>query len=189
MYITTLQIKSQAFIGLFLLYGSAIKHLQVGVIYRTLYIVMKIKQTLTTLAIIMGVFTGALAYSPITYAAPTTPNQADNQDAQNGGKGGTTCGGANVAILACGEGAGSTTKDNGVWALLVLTLQILTAAVGIVAVGGIAYGAALYASAGDKPDQAKQGMEYIRNVIIGLVAYGLMFILLNFLIPGGIITG
>ena len=154
-------------------------------IYRTLYIVMKIKQTLTTLAIIMGVFTGALAYSPAVLAGST--NAADYQDAQNGGKGGTTCGGANVAILSCGEGAGSTTKDNGVWALLVLTLQVLTAAVGIVAVGGIAYGAALYASAGDKPDQAKQGMEYIRNVVIGLVAYGLMFILLNFLIPGGII--
>jgi hypothetical protein len=157
----------------------------------------------------MGVFTGALAYSPVTQAAPTTPNQADNQDAQpigngsmnpspnavdnqnaqTGGKGGSTCGGAQVAILSCNKDAGTTAKENGVWALLVMALQILTAAVGIVAVGGIAYGAALYASSGDKPDQAKKGMEYIRNVIIGLVAYGLMFILLNFLIPGGIITG
>jgi hypothetical protein len=167
---------------------------------------MKIKQTLTTLAIIMGVFTGAVAYSPVTLAQSTnaadyqdakTPtgnggmnpstNATDNNDAQSGGKGGTTCGGANGAILSCSQKDGATTKDNGVWALLVMALQILTAAVGIVAVGGIAYGAALYASSGDKPDQAKQGMEYIRNVIIGLVAYGLMFILLNFLIPGGII--
>ena len=146
---------------------------------------MKIKQTLTTLAIIMGIFTGAVAYSPVTLAQST--NAADYQDAKEGGKGGTTCGGANVAILSCSQKDGATTKDNGVWALLVMALQILTAAVGIVAVGGIAYGAALYASSGDKPDQAKQGMEYIRNVVIGLVAYGLMFILLNFLIPGGII--
>jgi len=147
---------------------------------------MKIKQTLTTLAVIIGVFTGALAYSPMALAAPS-PNAADNADAQAGGKGGTTCGGAKVAILSCTQGAGTTTKDNGVWALLVLTLQILTAAVGIVAVGGIAYGAALYASSGDKPEQAKQGMQFIRNVVIGLVAYGLMFVVLNFIIPGGII--
>jgi len=162
---------------------------------------MNIKQTLTTLAIIMGVFTGALAYSPDALAL--SPNAADNQDAQQTGNGSmnpspnaadnadgandNTCGGADVAILSCDVDAGATTKQNGVWALLVLALQILTGLVGIVAVGGIAYGAALYASASDKPDQAKQGMEYIRNVVIGLVAYGLMFILLNFLIPGGII--
>ena len=147
---------------------------------------MKIKQTLTTLAVVMGVFTGALAYSPVTFAAPS-PNAADNADAQAGGSGGTTCGGAKVAILSCSKGAGTTTKDNGVWELLKMTLQILTALIGIVAVGGIAYGAALYASSGDKPEQAKQGMEFIRNVVIGLVAYGLMFVVINFIIPGGVI--
>lgn len=158
-------------------------------IYRTLYIVMKIKQTLITLAVIMGAFTGALAYSPVSLADSMnpSPNAADNADAQAGGTGGTTCGGAKVAILSCTQGAGATTKDNGVWGLLVMALQILTGAVGIVAVAGIAYGAALYASSGDKPEQAKQGMEYIRNVVIGLVAYGLMFVVLNFIIPGGII--
>jgi hypothetical protein len=67
-----------------------------------------------------------------------------------------------------------------------MAMNILTAGVGILAVGGIAYGAALYASSADKPEQAKQGMTFIKNVVTGLVAYGLMFILLNFLIPGGI---
>lgn len=98
------------------------------------------------------------------------------------------CGGAQTSIISCsqGTGSGSDIKSGGVWALLLLTLNILTAGVGILAVGGIAYGAALYASSADKPEQAKQGMTYIKNVVIGLIAYGLMFIILNFLIPGGI---
>jgi hypothetical protein len=29
-------------------------------------------------------------------------------------------------------------------------------------------------------------MTFIKNVVIGLAAYGLMYVILNFLIPGGI---
>lgn len=98
------------------------------------------------------------------------------------------CAGAETSIIDCPDVNGNTTSENGVWHLLIMALNILTAGIGILAVGGIAYGAALYASSGDKPEQAKQGMTYIKNVVIGLVAYGLMFIVLNFLIPGGVFT-
>jgi hypothetical protein len=145
---------------------------------------MKIKQTMMTVVFAVSVVLGVALYNKPTYAAPTTPNQADQQDqASSDG-----CGGAKTSIIKCSEGAGKTTQDNGVWALLMLTLNIMTAGVGILAVGGIAYGAALYASSSDKPEQAKQGMTFIKNVVIGLVAYGLMYVLLNFLIPGGIFT-
>lgn len=127
---------------------------------------MKIKQTVLGLVYIASVTLGLTAYSPSASAE--------------------TCGGATTSIIKCTEKNGKTTKENGVWALLMIALNIMTAGVGILAVGGIAYGAALYASSADKPEQAKQGMTFIKNVVIGLVAYGLMFIILNFLIPGGI---
>lgn len=143
---------------------------------------MKIKQTIVTIVFAISIMVGTAFYNPSVYAAPATPNQADRQDAT------TTdgCGGAKTSIIKCSEGAGTSTTDNGVWALLKLVLNIMTAGIGILAVGGIAYGAALYASSSDKPEQAKQGMTFIKNVVIGLVAYGLMYVLLNFLIPGGI---
>lgn len=149
---------------------------------------MKIKQTITTsltgFAIIATAALSALpAYASTQQPISDTDNTPTNNVAPtNGGE----CGGAKTAIITCDQTAGTDTKNNGVWYLLILTLNILTAGVGIVAVGGIAYGAALYASSSDKPDQAKAGMTYIKNVVIGLIAYGLMFVLLNFLIPGGI---
>lgn len=136
---------------------------------------------------------------PVYASTQQIIDHADSKPTSNPGSGacpegktpttGTSCcGGAKTSIIGCTQGGGSTTSDNGVWALLILTLQILTAGVGIAAVGGIAYGAALYASSSDKPEQAKQGMTFIKNVVIGLVAYGLMYVVLNFLIPGGIFT-
>jgi hypothetical protein len=150
---------------------------------------MKIKQTFIVVAFMAGVFGGVAINAPTAFANNNpTPNQADRQDAglATGPGGNGTCGGADTAIITCTEGATNDTKNNGVWALLIMALNILTAAVGVAAVGGIAYGSALYASAADSPDRAKKGMEFIKNVIIGLIAYGLMFVILNFLIPGGI---
>jgi hypothetical protein len=131
---------------------------------------MKIKQTLLTFGLAVGMI------STVAYV--------QNASALD-------CGGVPTSIIG-GDACGNVEKDSkdiqksGVWALLLLTLNILTAGIGIAAVGGIAYGAALYASSSDKPDQAKAGITFIKNVVIGLIAYGLMFILLNFLIPGGL---
>lgn len=97
------------------------------------------------------------------------------------------CGGAKTAIINCSQGSeGENAKDNGIWGLLIIALNILTASVGIAAVGGIVYGSILYTTAADSSEQTKKAIEIIRNVVLGLVAYGLMYIGLNFLIPGGI---
>lgn len=137
---------------------------------------MKIKQTILSFALLLGVAT-------VVVPAPASVSAACDEKTSK------CCAGVQVAILSCDNNVGNTSaKDSGVWKLMILILNIMTAGVGILAVGGIAYGAALYASSSDKPEQAKQGMTYIKNVVIGLVAYGLMFILLNFLIPGGIFT-
>jgi hypothetical protein len=128
---------------------------------------MKIKQTLLIMGAAFSLSVPALAY--------TQPVNAEMK-----------CGGATTSIIDCPDDNGTTTQDNGVWHLLIQALNIMTAGVGILAVAGIAYGAALYASSADKPEQAKQGMAFIKNVVIGLIAYGLMFVLLNFLVPGGV---
>lgn len=131
---------------------------------------MKIKQTILALALVVTAGFGL-------GASLSTPASAD-------------CAGVKTAILSC-DGANnksSNVQDNAIWKLLLLVLNIMTAGVGIVAVGGIVYGSILYTSAGDRQDQTKKAIGIITNVVIGLVAYALMYLVLNFLIPGGIFS-
>jgi hypothetical protein len=60
--------------------------------------------------------------------------------------------------------------------------------VGVLGVAGIVYGAVLYTTAADKAEQTKKAIGIITNVVIGIIAYALMYLVLNFLIPGGIFT-
>ena len=99
------------------------------------------------------------------------------------------CGGAKTSIINCSQGSGGAkAEDTGVWGILLLALNIMTAGVGILAVGGIVYGAILYTTSSQSADQTKQAKDVIRNVIIGIIAYATMYLLLNFLIPGGIFS-
>lgn len=98
------------------------------------------------------------------------------------------CGDAKTSIIACTGGNGKTAKENPIWQILLIVLNILSVGVGIAAVGGVAYGAVLYSSAGDNASQTKKAIEVITNVVLGIVAYGLMYLGLNFLIPGGIFS-
>lgn len=134
---------------------------------------MKIKQKIITLLVVVFSLFGAVGTALM---APTPAFAA--------------CGGAkDTSIINCSQGSGgASAKDNGVWGILVIALNIMTAGVGILAVGGIVYGAILYASAGDNASQTKQAIELIRNVVIGVISFGLMYMVLNFLIPGGIFS-
>jgi len=129
---------------------------------------MNIKQKIITFAfLLLSGFAVASLYSP-TVAAD--------------------CGGVKTSIVSCDQGGGSGARDSGVWGILVTILKILTAGVGIVAVGGIVYASILYASAQEEASQVKQAKDIIKNVVIGIIAYGSIYLLLNFLIPGGIFT-
>lgn len=101
---------------------------------------------------------------------------------------GDGCGGVKTSVVKCNakNSKNGGTQDNGVWALLLITVNIMTAGVGVLAVGGIIYGAVLYTTAEDKANQVKQATDIITNVVIGLVAFALMWAALNFLIPGGV---
>lgn len=87
------------------------------------------------------------------------------------------------AVLDC---SGADSKD-GIFNMLKWVLTILTGLVGIAAVGGVIWAGVLYTSAGDKADQVKKAKTIIVDVIIGIAAYGLMFIALNWIVPGGAI--
>jgi hypothetical protein len=75
---------------------------------------------------------------------------------------------------------------NPIWGLLLMAINILTAGIGIVAVGGFIYGAILWTTAEDKNAQIVKAKEVIFNVVLGLVAYALLYAFIQFLIPGGV---
>lgn len=93
-----------------------------------------------------------------------------------------------TAIIKCTNVNQSKTgvENTGVWSLLTGAIKFLSIGVGVAAVGGIVYAAILYTSAGGNAEQLKKAMGMITNTVIGVIAYALMFSLLNFLIPGGL---
>jgi hypothetical protein len=142
---------------------------------------MKIKQIILAIALLVGV-NGVLLSHAVS--------AADCVDSS---------GNKYTSILpcsdACPDGSASTngtcpdgSKPNSIWGLLLFVIKILTAGIGIAAVGGVIYGSVLYASAADDPGKLKTAKGIIINVVIGLVAYALMYSFLNFIIPGGLFS-
>lgn len=76
--------------------------------------------------------------------------------------------------------------DLDIMGLLILIINILTGAIGIAAVGGVIYGAIIYTQAGGSMEEVKRAKKIIANVVMGLVAYVLMYAFLQYLIPGGV---
>lgn len=94
-----------------------------------------------------------------------------------------SCGGAKTEFVSCGDGAGL----GAIASMIKMGIYALTALIGIVAVGGLAYAAILYASARDNKSQVEQAITIIRNIVIGLVMYGFIVAIINWLVPGGVI--
>lgn len=110
--------------------------------------------------------------------APTTPSPTTQGSADTN---------IECAIIDCsGYNSTDSLEDSGVWRILELLINIMLAGVGVAAVIGIVYGAILYTSAGGNPEQVKKAMEIIRNTVIGIVAFALMWSVLQWLIPGGV---
>ena len=77
-------------------------------------------------------------------------------------------------------------QNSGLWSILILAIQILSAGVGVLALAGIVYGVVLYVTSQGEAAGIKKAIEVIRNVVIGIAAYALMWAGLNWLIPGGV---
>ena len=89
----------------------------------------------------------------------------------------------------CNPAGTADSKDvsqSGIFLVLLWVLRIMTGAVGVVAVGALTYAAILYAGSGSKNEQVVKAKTIITDTVIGIVAYGLMFFILNWLIPGGV---
>lgn len=77
-------------------------------------------------------------------------------------------------------------ENTGLWSILLLVINIMTVGVGVLALAGIVYGGILYTSAGGSSEQIKKAKTVFTNVVIGIIAFGGMYALLNFLVPGGV---
>jgi hypothetical protein len=113
-------------------------------------------------------------------------DQSTNQGAECEGE--DCCGDVKTSIIKNSSICNASGEGGMILAILKEVLKFLTAGVGIAAVGGIGYGALLYTTAESKPEQTKKAIGIITNVVIGIAAYALMYVFLNFLIPGGIFS-
>lgn len=67
-------------------------------------------------------------------------------------------------------------------------LRFMSILVGILVVGGVIVGGIVYSTSQGNPGQTQKGITIIANSIIGLVIYLLMFVVINWLLPGSVIT-
>lgn len=154
---------------------------------------MKIKQKIGTGIVLFGLILGlagvmsavmlpgytAFAQEPDPCESLEGQAKADCEAGNNKEK--KTCPGpGGTAIIPEDVACGDDPIEN----ILLSVLGVLTAGVGVVAVGGIAYGAFLYTTAQSSPEQTKRAIGIITNVVVGIILYAVMFIILNFLIPG-----
>lgn len=94
------------------------------------------------------------------------------------------CGEARTVIIKCNE------KERGVPVLasvLRVFVSVLSVVIGVAAVGGIAWASVKYAKAEDNASEVSEARTLIRNIVIGLLLYGFLIAIVNWLVPGGII--
>ncbi len=78
-------------------------------------------------------------------------------------------------------------KQNAIFVLLRKLIALLSGLVGVVAVIMIVVAGVLYATAGDKDEQVSKAKTMITNTVIGIILYIFMTLILQFLVPGGIL--
>ncbi len=76
--------------------------------------------------------------------------------------------------------------DLGVEGILKLILNILVYGLGVAAVLGVIIAGILYMTARDSEAQVAAAKKRLYEIVIGLIAWAVMFVILNWLIPGGL---
>ena len=74
-----------------------------------------------------------------------------------------------------------------IYKILSLVIKILTGGVGVLATLGIIIAGVIYLTAAGDASRMAKAKKRISEIVIGLITYGMMFTVLQFLIPGGII--
>lgn len=148
---------------------------------------MKQKFITLSLAAALALATG-VAFAPQAMATST-----DNTNSTNNTNNKTTtttepltCNVLDSSICSAANNK-SDTKNTAIFALLKWVLRIMVGVVGIAAVGAFVFAGILYGSASGNAGQVEKAKTLMFNTVIGLVAFGLMFIAINWLIPGGVL--
>ena len=94
----------------------------------------------------------------------------------------STCGAARTNLIAC-KGKGEQALGD----VLKIIISVLTVIIGIAATGGLAWASILYAKAEDIAGNVSEAKTLIRNIVIGILLYGFMVAIVNWLVPGGVI--
>jgi len=138
---------------------------------------------------------GAVTISPISVsAAPTDQTGAADgvQQTQTQSPPATyqplsasNCGSTKTQIVSCGDAQTGTGTIN---SMISMIISVMTVLIGVIATGGLAYAAIIYASAGDDQSKVSEARVIIRNVIVGLVLYGLTIGIISWLLPSNVIT-
>lgn len=90
------------------------------------------------------------------------------------------CSGVDTTLIECDSGG-----TGGIWYIVNLAINIFTAGIAILGTIGIIWSGVLIASARDNEAQVAKGKKRILEVVIGLVAWGLLYVLIQLIIPGG----
>ena len=123
------------------------------------------KKLLCTLAIICGMigFSSIVVVQPIFAAGQDVPTNVIG----------------NGSVHEDGQGSG-------IWTILNIVLTVMTFGVVTLATLGLIISGAQYITSADNPERMAKAKNRIINVIIGLVAYAVMWAALNWLLPGGL---
>lgn len=92
------------------------------------------------------------------------------------------CGGVETSLIICED------DEGGVWHILNLVLDIMSIGVGILGVVGILVAGIQYLTAKGNEDQTRKAKNRIFQIVIGLALYAVLFAVLEWLLPGGIIS-
>lgn len=88
----------------------------------------------------------------------------------------------------CVPTGGQNINDNPIVLFLRAVLQFFAVGVGLLVTGGIITGGIMYMTARGNAAQVEKAQEIIRNSVIGLLLFLGLFAIINFIIPGGVLT-
>ena len=86
------------------------------------------------------------------------------------------------------DGLCNKEEGQGIMDLLVIVLNILTGGVGVLATIGLVVSGIQYMTARDDAGKVAKAKSRIFNIVLGLLAYGVMWSALQWLIPGGLLN-
>ncbi|MDR0591015.1 MAG: hypothetical protein LBG75_00385 [Candidatus Nomurabacteria bacterium] len=111
-------------------------------------------------------------------ASGSTGTSTTGTTSSGGAKDG--CSQTSVIVVNCDDQGG------GIFAILNIVLNIMTVGVGILALVGVTLAAFTYTTAGGSMEKVQKSKERILQVVIGIIAWGVLYVVLQFLIPGGV---